>query len=260
MNGPVLSVLGPEADGFGTATRSPICLATSPDGVCDYTGNDTGDEDVIHIFNVLTGKRQVFAVSRDSQQDVSPFLQDTLGHKSLLYCAPEAFFGRDVDGDGEIGSADVCVLMDDADDDFTLDADVSGLVGDSCVETPNSAQLDSDGDGRGDQACDAITDSQLPLECDADFDGDIDGADVDRILADRRAQAAGPFDPRDPDRDGRISVIDANICDARIPPPISACGLLGVEALLPIAWAIARRSRRHRRERSLEDMTSRIAG
>ncbi|MCX5738689.1 MAG: hypothetical protein NTZ61_09370, partial [Proteobacteria bacterium] len=137
MNGPVLSVLGPERDGFGNARKSDICLATSPDGVCDYTGNDDGVEDVIHIFNALTGKRQVFAVSRDSKQDISPFLHDTLGDTHMLYCAPEAFFGVDIDGDGEIGTGDVCVLMDDADDDFTLDADGSGKVSDSCLEEPN---------------------------------------------------------------------------------------------------------------------------
>jgi len=254
MNGPVLSVLGPELDGFGIARKSDICLATSPDGVCDYTGNDDGVEDVIHIFNALTGKRQVFAVSRDSKQDISPFLHDTLGDTHMLYCAPEAFFGVDIDGDGEIGSGDVCVLMDDADNDFTLDADGSGNVSDSCLEEPNFGQVDSDGDGLGDQACDSNPETVAPLACDVDFDGDIDRADVDRILADRRAQAAGPVDPRDPDRDGRISIADADICDSRIPSPPPApvpappgrCGLLGVEALLPLAVIAARRARRRR--------------
>jgi hypothetical protein len=252
MNGPVLSVLGPELDGFGNAQKSDICLATSPDGVCDYTGNDDGGEDVIHIFNALSGQRQVFAVSRDSQQDVSPFLHDTLGDTHMLYCAPEAFFGVDIDGDGEIGTGDVCVLIDDADDDFTLDADGSGNVSDSCLEEPNSMQLDLDGDGLGDQVCDSNSETAAPLACDVDFDGDIDRVDVDRILADRRAQAAGPVDPRDPDRDGRISIADADICDSRIPPPAPAppppggCGLLGIEALLPLAALAARRARRRR--------------
>jgi len=255
MNGPVLSVLGPELDGFGMARKSDICLATSPDGVCDYTGNDDGGEDVIHIFNALTGKRQVFAVSRDSKQDISPFLHDTLGDTHMLYCAPEAFFGVDIDGDGEIGTGDVCVLIDDADDDFTLDADGSGKVSDSCLEEPNFSQLDFDGDGLGDQACDSNPETVAPLACDVDFDGDIDSADVNRILADRRAQAAGPVDPRDPDRDGRISIADADICDSRIPPPppapappppVRGCGLLGVEALLPLTALAARRRRRAR--------------
>ena len=253
INGPVLSVLGPERDGFGIARKSDICLATSPDGVCDYTGNGDGVEDVIHIFNVLTRQRQVFAVSRDSHSDVSPFLHDTLGDTHMLYCAPEAFFGRDIDGDGEIGAGDVCVLMDDADNDFTLDADGSGKVSDSCTEEPNFTQVDSDGDGLGDQACDPNSETPPALECDVDFDGDIDKADVDRILADRRALAAGPTDPRDPDRDGRISVADADICDARIPPPLGACGLLGVEALLPLALLSARRARRRRRGRNVSN-------
>ena len=249
VNGPVLSVLGPELDGFGNAQKSDICLATSPDGVCDYTGNDDGVEDVIHIFNALTGQRQVFAVSRDSEQDISPFLHDTLGDVHMLYCAPEAFFGSDIDGDGEIGPGDVCVLIDDADEDFTLDSDESGNVRDSCLEEQNPFQLDSDGDGLGDQVCDVNSETPAPLECDIDFDGDIDSTDVDRILADRRAQAAGPVDPRDPDRDGRISVADADICDSRIfTPEISACGLLGVEVLLPLALLAARRRRRARKQ------------
>jgi hypothetical protein len=252
MNGPVLSVLGPELDGFGNAQKSDICLATSPDGSCDYTGNDDGVEDVIHIFNALTGARQVFAVSRDSQQDVSPFLHDILGDTHMLYCAPEAFFGVDIDGDGEIGTGDVCVLMDDADDDFTLDSDGSGKVIDSCLEEPNFTQIDADADGLGDQACDSNSETNAPLACDVDFDEDIDSADVDRILADRRAQAAGPVDPRDPDRDGRITIGDADICDARIPPPAPlspppVCGL-GMEVLLPLAAIAARRRRRARSE------------
>jgi hypothetical protein len=116
-------------------------------------------------------------------------------------------------------------------------------------------QLDLDGDGLGDQACDANPGTVAPLACDVDFDGDIDSADVDRILADRRAQAAGPVDPRDPDGDGLITIADADICDARIPPPEplliqrqSGCGLLGVEALLPLAALAARRRRRARSE------------
>ena len=60
----------------------------------------------------------------------------------------------DVDGDGEIGPDDVCVLIDDADNDFTLNADGSGLVSDTGPETANLAQLDLDGDGLGDEGCD----------------------------------------------------------------------------------------------------------
>jgi hypothetical protein len=174
----------------------------------------------------------------------------------MLYCAPEAFFGRDVDGDGEIGIGDVCVLIDDADDDFTLDADESGKVSDSCLEEPNFTQFDSDIDGLG-EACDSNPGTVAPLECDVDFDGDIDSADVNRILADRRALAVGTVDPRDPDRDGRISIADADICDSRIPPPPPLpppppplCGLLGVEALLPLAVIAAQRARRRRRARN----------
>ena len=245
VTGPVLSVLGPEIDGFGISERSAICLASSPAGACDYTGDGTGNEDVIHVYNALTAKRQVFAVSRDSQQDVSPLLRDVFGDRHLLYCAPEAFFGLDVDGDGEIGPDDVCVLIDDADNDFTLDADGSGLVSDTCPETANLAQLDLDGDGLGDEACDPNPATVMPLECDVDFDGEITRADVDRILADRRSLAAGPVDPRDPDRDGTITIADADICDARISPDSGRCGLLGVEALL-VLLAFARGRRRQR--------------
>ena len=232
----MLSVLGPERDGFGTARKSDICLATSPDGVCDYTGNDDGVEDVIHIYNALTRQRQVFAVSRDSHSDVSPFLHDTLGDTHMLYCAPEAFFGRDIDGDGEIGTGDVCVLMDDADNDFTLDADGSGKVSDSCLEEPNFTQVDSDarrarGSGLRPQLRDAP------------------GSRMRRRLRRRHRQGRRRSDPRRSTRPGRRADGSArpgpgrpdqhrrrgHLRRAHSSAESGACGLLGVEALLPLA-------------------------
>jgi hypothetical protein len=56
---------------------------------------------------------------------------------------------------------------------------------------------------------------QAPLVCDVDVDADIDRNDIALINAARNQLASGPTDPRDPDRDGRITVNDARICTLR---------------------------------------------
>jgi RHS repeat-associated protein len=48
--------------------------------------------------------------------------------------------------------------------------------------------------------------------CDVDVDGDVDIDDIRAITAARNSPAAGPDDPRDPDRDGLITVLDARQC------------------------------------------------
>ena len=50
------------------------------------------------------------------------------------------------------------------------------------------------------------------LVCDADFDNDVDSNDLALILAARNTPASGPDDPRDPDRDGNITVLDVRQC------------------------------------------------
>jgi hypothetical protein len=56
---------------------------------------------------------------------------------------------------------------------------------------------------------------QAPLACDVDVDADIDRNDIALINAARNRPASGPTDPRDPDRDGAITVNDARICTQR---------------------------------------------
>ena len=56
---------------------------------------------------------------------------------------------------------------------------------------------------------------QSPLACDVDVDRDIDRNDIALITQARNLPASGPTDPRDPDRDGTITVNDARICTQR---------------------------------------------
>ncbi|MCG3200065.1 MAG: hypothetical protein GHCLOJNM_04594 [bacterium] len=58
-----------------------------------------------------------------------------------------------------------------------------------------------------------------PLACDVDRDSDIDRVDIALISAARGQSASGPDDPRDPDRDGTITVTDARICTLRCTLP-----------------------------------------
>jgi hypothetical protein len=50
------------------------------------------------------------------------------------------------------------------------------------------------------------------VPCDVDGNGVIDRNDIAAIFAARNTSASGPNDPRDPDRDGIITVNDARIC------------------------------------------------
>jgi uncharacterized repeat protein (TIGR01451 family) len=53
---------------------------------------------------------------------------------------------------------------------------------------------------------------QVPLACDVDNNGVIDSRDIALITAARNTAAGGPTDPRDPNRDGTINVLDARFC------------------------------------------------
>ncbi len=58
-----------------------------------------------------------------------------------------------------------------------------------------------------------------PLACDVDADTDIDKNDIALVTAARGKPASGPTDPRDPDRDGMITVNDGRICSLRCTLP-----------------------------------------
>ena len=53
---------------------------------------------------------------------------------------------------------------------------------------------------------------QVPLACDADNNGIIDSRDIALITGARNTAASGPTDPRDPNRDATINVLDARFC------------------------------------------------
>jgi uncharacterized repeat protein (TIGR01451 family) len=76
---------------------------------------------------------------------------------------------------------------------------------------------------------------QVPLVCDADNNGVIDSRDITLIGAARNTAATGPTDPRDPNRDGIVNVLDGRFCATlctlancakapAIPAPIASAG------------------------------------
>src|SRR5690606_6409683 len=95
------------------------------------------------------------------------------------------------------------------------------------------------------------------LACDVDGDLFVDRSDIDAIVAARNQPASGADDPRDADGDGTITVYDARACTLACGNPECApqmlhagCGLLGIEALVPMAALAARRARRRARRRA----------
>jgi hypothetical protein len=62
----------------------------------------------------------------------------------------------------------------------------------------------------------------LVLVCSVDGDGDVDRNDIALITAARGQAASGPEDPRDPDRNNVINVLDARQCTLRCDRPACA--------------------------------------
>jgi hypothetical protein len=87
-----------------------------------------------------------------------------------------------------------------------LDQDGDGIADgeDNCPGVANPDQADDNANGVGD-ACEVAP----PTRGDLDGDQDVDNADLSILLAARNKPASGADDPRDLDRDGRITVLDA---------------------------------------------------
>jgi cysteine-rich repeat protein len=162
------------------------------------------------------------------------------------------------------------------------DEDGDGLPDalDNCPGELNSDQTDEDGDEQGD-ACDARICGDGDLDpgeqcddanledhdgcsrfcqseqrvCDANGDRSVDQRDISKILKERGQTATHPYDARDVDLDGTITVLDSRTCVLECdrancaPPPVGGgCGLLGGEALLALLpfWLWRRRAQARR--------------
>jgi hypothetical protein len=252
VRGDAVAFVSREAAQGGPATGPGAgvgCLGTSPTGGCDLTGDGDALDTVIHVFNVVSGKAQVYEVSDAfPPEDIPPFPEDSVDEVALFTEVPESQLGVDLNEDGVIDDTLVVVFTGDKDGDGSFDAAANEI--DNCQDVANAPQSDADGDQLGDVACDSNPFSILPgaVTCDVDGDSVVDDTDVESIFEDR-GMSARASDPRDPDGDGTVTVLDAGLCASQCtypdcaPAPPESCGLLGVE-VLPLAWLLLRRRRR----------------
>jgi len=181
---------------------------------------------------------------------------------------------RDGDGDGVLTDSDVCpALFDPGQPD--ADGDLAGDGCDNCLLRANPDQADQDGDGRGD-VCDALCLAE-PTELEAVLpesqsigvklllvgSGLSPGAQV--LIGDAPAETEwsdGQLRARVPElpvgMEAPVVVVNPEGCRSQEPVTVvvlarPACGLLGVEALLPLAVAGATRRWRRRARRLPSD-------
>jgi hypothetical protein len=239
------------------------CLPTSPDPSCDFTADGDDLDYVVQVFNPASGRAQAIEVSPETT--VAPFPTTTFdGDLIIIQIDCEAVELPGVECDGEGAPETVTLVVPDSDEDGTFDTSATG--DDNCSEF-NPDQADADADGLG-ASCDPDTDPETNVEtttpeeelpggesklCELTGDGVIDETDVDLVFGDR-GQKARASDPRDPDRDGWVTVLDARDCVNRCTYPncepagtggLTSCGFLGIEALLALVpwWIRRRRSR-----------------
>jgi len=139
---------------YKVGTNTVSFLTDERDQSSDLNGDGDSDDIVLSVFNIRS--RQVdFAdtviddASAPSLPDPRlPIFPDELFDRTLLLMeAHEADLGEDVNRDGFLDDI-VTLVGGDSDEDGSLDAY------DTCVGDPNADQLDVDGDGLGDTACD----------------------------------------------------------------------------------------------------------
>jgi hypothetical protein len=244
--------------GFFVPEGTPLavdCLPTGTPGECDLSGDGDNEDQLITVYNLLSGNAQLLPLGQGSIDPSVPPFPTEIGDSGVLYIEVlETQIGEDVNGDGQITNAPVVVLVGDADGDGTLDDALNR--NDSCTETANPDQLDADRDQLGDGACDPADTPSLPGDsvCDVDSNGQVDRDDADVIFADRGMQARAS-DARDADADGVVTVLDVSLCREQCtytncrttPPAPPLCGF-GIElAPLLAAWAWARRRAAARR-------------
>jgi hypothetical protein len=261
--GNTVSFLTREADQSGPGPDlGANCTSAGAPGACDLNHDGDNDDLLITVFNADSGKSQLVLLGEHDiriPQDQPPFPVEMDGRIVLPIKVPESQVGVDLNGDGKIDDTPVVLVVGDVDKDGALDSALNG--GDTCVEVFNPGQADKDGDGLGDEdnsgknGCDADPNSVLPgaTVCDVDGNKVIDRNDVSIIFGDR-GMTARASDPRDADRDGRITTLDVSLCSrmcknpscAPDPPPAPHCGLLGIEPAL-VAGLLFWQRRRTRR-------------
>jgi Tol biopolymer transport system component len=266
--GNTVSFLTREADQSGPGPQlGANCSPTGTPGACDLNNDGDADDLMITVFNVDSSESQLVTLGEHDvriPQDQPPFPILMDGRIVLPIKVPESQVGVDLNGDGKIDDTPVVLVVGDVDKDGALDSAINR--NDSCVEVFNPDQTDHDGDGLGDEAangkngCDPNPNSILPGAklCDVDGNGVIDRNDVSVIFGDR-GMTARASDPRDADRDGKITTLDVSLCSrmcknpscAPDPPP-PHCGLIGIEPALVAGLLFWQRRRLERARKENE--------
>lgn len=226
-----------------------LCNRQVVPGGCDLNDDDDNVDLLIAVHSLASGRTQIVTLAEGgtaAPQETPPFPAEQSGKTVLQFQVYET--DRDLNDDGIIGVEPVLILIGDTDNDGTLD-DAQGGGRDVCAEVSNPAQVDADRDQLGDQDCDPGPTASLPgdLACDVDLNGVIDRRDVDVVFRDRGMQARAS-DPRDPDGDREVTVLDVGLCSRSCSlagcaePVASACGLLGLEPLLLVGLLLGWRS------------------
>jgi len=129
-------------------------LTDERDQSADLNGDGDSDDIVLSVFNIRSRQAEFADTVIDNASSPSlpdpelPIFPDTLFEGTLLLMeAYEADLGVDVNRDGLLDDI-VTLVGGDSDEDGSLDAY------DTCVGDANADQLDVDGDGLGDTACD----------------------------------------------------------------------------------------------------------